>query len=210
MSIVSSRREEVLMSARAVIIRDGLEATSLRRIAREGGFSTGVLTHYFLDKDELITACFSWTINEWLGRVEGELLDAPTAEEMLARFVLISLPHDEPRHGEWRLWLNFVVTAAGNPQLATLLVDVDRRWEGLVEVCFQRCHEAGLLVSTIPFAQQAQIFARLSDGLGLRALVTNDWTEARSQFVAALSAIGLAEDVAQRLMCVPLNSEDEH
>lgn len=210
MSVVGSRREDVLMNARAVIMRDGLEATSLRRIAREGGFSTGVLTHYFLDKDELITACFSWTITEWLDRVEEELLEAPTAEETLTRFVLISLPHDEPRHGEWRLWLNFVVTAAGKPQLAALLVDVDRRWEGLVEVCLQRCHEAGLLAPTIPLDQQSQILARLGDGLGLRALVTNDWTEARRQFVAALSAIGLAEDVAQRLMRVSLNSEDDY
>jgi AcrR family transcriptional regulator len=47
---VGSRREEVLMHARRVIMRDGLEATSLRRIAREGGFTTGVLTHYFADK----------------------------------------------------------------------------------------------------------------------------------------------------------------
>ena len=50
MRSVGSRREEVLMHARRVIMRDGLEATSLRRIAREGGFTTGVLTHYFADK----------------------------------------------------------------------------------------------------------------------------------------------------------------
>ena len=42
------------MHARRVIMRDGLEATSLRRIAREGGFTTGVLTHYFADKSESI------------------------------------------------------------------------------------------------------------------------------------------------------------
>jgi hypothetical protein len=46
MSTVSSRREEVLMHAARVILRDGLDATSLRRIAREGGFTTGVLLNH--------------------------------------------------------------------------------------------------------------------------------------------------------------------
>ena len=70
MRSVGSRREEVLEHARRVIMRDGLEATSLRRIAREGSFTTGVLTHYFADKSELISACFEWTMRTWLDRVE--------------------------------------------------------------------------------------------------------------------------------------------
>ena len=40
------------------------------------------------------------------------------------------------------------------------------------------------------------ILARLGDGLGLRALVTGDWDDARRTLVAALGAIGLPDDVA--------------
>ena len=126
MSTTRSRREEVLMHAREVIMRDGLDATSLRRIAREGGFTTGVLTHYFADKRELISACFEWTMSTWLDRVEGDIRNAETAEESLCRFVAVAVPHAPSRHGEWRLWLSFVVTAAGDEQLAHLLVEVDR------------------------------------------------------------------------------------
>ena len=197
---VGSRREEVLICARNVIMRDGLEAASLRRIAHEGGFTTGVLTHYFLDKNDLITACFVWTMSEWLDRAESDLREAPTAEEAIRRFIVISLPHEAPRHGEWRLWLNFIVTAAHNQQLAALLVDVDHRWEGLVEERVAQWQSAGLLAASIPPSQQAQILARLGDGLGLRALVTGEWNDARSQFIGALSAMGLPADVAQRLL----------
>jgi len=199
----ASRREEVLMHARRVIMRDGLEATSLRRIAREGGFTTGVLTHYFADKSELISACFEWTMRTWLDRVEGEVRDAPTAEESVCRFVSVAVPHASERHGEWRLWLNFVGTGAGDRQMADLLVETDLRWEALVTETLTRWHEAGLVSPRLPDEQEALILARLGDGLGLRALMTGDWDDARRTLVAALGAIGLPEDVARRALEPP-------
>ncbi len=191
------------MNAREVIMRDGLEATSLRRIAREGGFTTGVLTHYFADKRELISACFEWTMRTWLDRVESDIRDAPDAEDSLCRFVAVAVPHAPTRHGEWRLWLNFVVTAAGDPQLADLLVDIDRRWEALATDSLGRWRDAGLVAPVIPVEQQALILARLGDGLGLRALVTGDWDDARANFVASLTAMGLPDELAARALEPP-------
>ena len=196
MSTVSSRREEVLMHAARVIVRDGLDATSLRRIAREGGFTTGVLTHYFADKHELISACFEWTTRTWLDRVESDIREAPTAEESLCRFVAVALPNAPGPHGEWRLWLNFVVTAAGDAGLAELLVTADRRWEAIAIDSVTRWRTSGLIAPTISDDQQALILTRLSDGLGLRALATGDWDEGREMLVEALRAIGLPDEVA--------------
>jgi AcrR family transcriptional regulator len=208
LSEVGSRREEVLRHARHVIMRDGLEGTSLRRIAREGSFTTGVLSHYFADKSELISACFEWTMRTWLDRVEREIRDAGSAEESLCRFVAIAVPHAEQRHAEWRLWLNFVVTAAWDAQLAELLVQTDRRWESLVTEAVVRWREAGLIASDLPDEQQAVILARLGDGLGLRALVTGDWDEARRNLVAALGALGLSEELSLRALHDPADSMD--
>jgi len=203
MRSVGSRREEVLMHARRVIMRDGLEATSLRRIAREGGFTTGVLTHYFADKSELISACFEWTMRTWLDRVEREIRAAPTAADSVCRFVAVAVPHARERHGEWRLWLNFVGTGAGDREMATLLVDTDQRWEALVTETLTRWHEAGLVSPRLPDELEALILARLGDGLGLRALMTGDWDDARRTLVAALGAIGLPDDLARRALEVP-------
>lgn len=208
MSEVSSRREEVLRHARHVIMRDGLEGTSLRRIAREGSYTTGVLSHYFADKSDLISACFEWTMRTWLDRVEREIRDAPSAEESVCRFVAIAVPHAEERHAEWRLWLNFVVTAARDRQLAELLVETDRRWESLVTEAVVRWREAGIITSRLPEEQQAVILARLGDGLGLRALVTGDWDEARGNLVAALGAMGLPEELSRRAQRDPADTMD--
>jgi AcrR family transcriptional regulator len=189
-------------------MRDGLEGTSLRRIAREGSYTTGVLSHYFADKSELISACFEWTMRTWLDRVEREIRDAPTAEESLCRFVAIAVPHAEERHAEWRLWLNFVVTAARDPQLAELLVETDRRWESLVAEAVVRWREAGVITSALPDEQQAVILARLGDGLGLRSLMTGDWDEARRNLVAALGSMGLSEDLSQHALQDPADAAE--
>jgi AcrR family transcriptional regulator len=53
------RLDEVDEAARRVIVRKGLRSTTMRDISREGGFTTGVLTHYFPDKDALIVGVFS-------------------------------------------------------------------------------------------------------------------------------------------------------
>ena len=47
------RRLEVTEAAWRVIVREGLDRTSMRAIAQELGSTTGVVTHYFRDKDEL-------------------------------------------------------------------------------------------------------------------------------------------------------------
>jgi AcrR family transcriptional regulator len=53
------RRREVCQAALRVITREGLEVTTLRDISREGGFTTGVLSHYFPDKEAVIAGAFA-------------------------------------------------------------------------------------------------------------------------------------------------------
>ncbi|NES43712.1 TetR/AcrR family transcriptional regulator, partial [Moorena sp. SIO2C4] len=48
------RRLEVSEAAWRVIVREGLDRTSMRAIAQELGCTTGVVTHHFRDKQELI------------------------------------------------------------------------------------------------------------------------------------------------------------
>src|SRR5262245_11172531 len=48
------RRGEIAEVAMELIAREGLEATTLNRIAGEMGASIRVITHYFADKDTLL------------------------------------------------------------------------------------------------------------------------------------------------------------
>src|SRR4030095_4840204 len=48
------RRELLAAAALRVIMRDGIAGLTVREVAKEAGFTTGALTHYFHSKDHLL------------------------------------------------------------------------------------------------------------------------------------------------------------
>ena len=157
------------MAARSVIVRQGLEATTLRDIAREGGFTTGVVTHYFPDKTAVIVGTFTFAADEWNALVVREVIELPTAEEALVSLVRVSIPTDPVYRSEWRLWSEMWTYAERDPDFAERLVDSDAAWERFVRDVLVRAADAGLIRSDLDVDTEAAVFARLVDGLGLRS-----------------------------------------
>ncbi len=54
------RRLEVAVAAATIIADQGLEALTTRNLAKAMGCSIGVLSHYFLNKDETVIAALNW------------------------------------------------------------------------------------------------------------------------------------------------------
>src|SRR3712207_14978 len=63
------RREEIADAVWRVIEREGLEGASLRDIAREAGHTTGVISHYFRDKRELLAFAFQLVVERSAARI---------------------------------------------------------------------------------------------------------------------------------------------
>src|SRR4051794_14114192 len=45
---------ELLQAAREVVAREGCAGASLRKVAEHAGYSTGAITYYFADRDDLL------------------------------------------------------------------------------------------------------------------------------------------------------------
>ena len=71
------RREEVAEAAWRVIGRDGIEGATLREIAREAGFTTGVIQHYFRDRDELLAFAARLISQQGSARLAEAIADHP-------------------------------------------------------------------------------------------------------------------------------------
>jgi AcrR family transcriptional regulator len=100
------RREELLEAVWQVIARDGLEGTRIRAIAKETGWSTGVLAHYFADKDDIIGSALRLAYDRISTRWD-EKLDGLTGVEALYELVLDNLPLDDDRELETKLLMNY-------------------------------------------------------------------------------------------------------
>lgn len=179
------------MAARRAILRRGLEATTLRDIGREAGFTTGVITHHFPDKEAVIAACFELVSADWLGEVEAQLAGAVTAEEQLSALVALAIPADPRRQEEWRLWSETWTYAGRSRAFAEVLISMDAVWERRIADVLGVARAAGLLRADLDVELESVILARLVDGLGLRAWLGGDWPAARRAVVGHLRSLGL-------------------
>ena len=100
------RREELLEAVWRVIARDGMEGTTIRAIAKETGWSTGVLAHYFGDKDDIISSALRLAYERIAARWDAKL-EGLTGIRALHELVLDNLPLDEERELETRLLMNY-------------------------------------------------------------------------------------------------------
>jgi AcrR family transcriptional regulator len=50
----SERREQVLRAMAACVVEEGIQGASLRKVAKRANATTGMITHYYRSKDELI------------------------------------------------------------------------------------------------------------------------------------------------------------
>ena len=65
------RRIEIAKAAWQVIVREGLDRTSMRAIAQELDASTGVVTHYFRNKEEFTLFALEQVVKSTLEHMEA-------------------------------------------------------------------------------------------------------------------------------------------
>jgi AcrR family transcriptional regulator len=192
------RRRDVCDAARRAITQNGLEATTLRDIAREGGFTTGVVTHYFPDKQSVIVGAFLAASNDWLTEAQAAIKAAGSPERQLEALVGVALPDDATRRGEWRLWSEMWTYAGRDPEFAAQLIETDALWEQEIRDVLERTRKAGA-IRDINVIVEARLLARLIDGLGLRAWLSGRWPEARGELLAHLANLGVSDSVLERM-----------
>ena len=116
----SVRRQEVIDAVWRIVLRDGVEAASLRRVADEAGLAIGSVRHYFVSHEELLGAAAQAMVDRLAARIEDHVaaVDESTDRRTLATELLEELlPLDRRRADEVGLWLAFSAAARTNPAL---------------------------------------------------------------------------------------------
>ena len=121
------RRDEIARLAVRVIQREGAEGATVRRIATAGGFSIGVLTHYFRDKDELIAFAFQWVAREWYAELDTAIAATGPGLPRLRTALEFMVPTTSAP-SFIRLWLSLWGGAMHNPALARVHRSYYARW----------------------------------------------------------------------------------
>ena len=160
---VQQRRTEITEAATRVIARAGIEAATMREVAAEGGWTTGVLAHYFTDKRELLLATFQASL------AQRRSLRPPataSADARLRSSLEGALPLDESRRRHWLVTLASCTQASGDAELATAQQDAYREFR---EHVGRLGIEAGLCTES-DARPTAERLIGLADGIAIQAL----------------------------------------
>ena len=111
------KREEVAEAVQRVIAGHGIDAATVREIAREAGCSAGALAHYFRGKDDLLLYAFRLTSERAMERA-GRWAGRGPGLATLRAAILETLPLDDERRVEVQTWCSFLGKAIGRPAMA--------------------------------------------------------------------------------------------
>jgi AcrR family transcriptional regulator len=164
------RREELIAAVWRVVARDGLDGSTIRAIAKETDSSAGALSHYFKDKDDILTFALKLSHRRIRER-QNRKLDGLKGVEALRELVLDNLPLDEERELETRLEVGYWARSLTRPEVRKMqgmeAAVLHKRMVALIIEAQRRGDMDGdTAASTI-----AERLLALIDGLSLHALL---------------------------------------
>ena len=121
-----ARRKDLSEAVWRVVAARGFTGLTMRAVAAEMGASTGLVTHYFAGKAELIR----YAIDMAVAKTEGRPRPAPEAEGIAAlRAAMLHVAPTTPESAEMnRVWVGFWDLALGDPEHGGIQRDRYVKW----------------------------------------------------------------------------------
>ena len=167
------KREEVAQAVQRVIATQGIDAATIREIARAARCSTGALAHYFRSKDDLLLYAFRLTSTRAMARVKRLVGRGPGLESLRAA-LLETLPVDEERSVEVRTWCSFLGKAISRPVLAAAQREQEAAWRTLLCALIEAGQRDGTIRGDLDAMAEAETLSAVVDGLTIQAVVEPD------------------------------------
>ncbi|MEO3801209.1 TetR family transcriptional regulator C-terminal domain-containing protein [Nonomuraea sp. B1E8] len=166
------RRREVMAAAGRVIVRDGIDAATTRAIAKEAGYSNGVLAHYFADKDEILLSALRQSHQRIRARLTAKV-EGATGLAALRELLLDNLPLDDERGRETRLEVSFWSRSLTSERLAEVQRAEAAELRAAVRHLLGQARAAGELARDVDedLDDLAEHLLALVDGLSLHLLL---------------------------------------
>lgn len=165
-----ARRKELVQAAWRVIATQGIDEVTIREIARESGYSSGVLAHYFGSKDDLLAHALRISHEQIYKRYEAAT-ETPVQMEALRAILMDNLPLDEQRELETRIEMSFWARSLRNQDLSQIQHEEAEYLRELIGRLLAGSQDEGVMSGDYPRERIVDLLAALIDGISLHALL---------------------------------------
>jgi AcrR family transcriptional regulator len=163
-----ARRADVAEAVWRVLASAGFGGLTMRAVAAELGASTGLLTHYFSGKRELVRYAHEVAASRTDNRPRLQP-DAPGLAALRVALMNV-LPLTPPTIAMSRVWVSFWDAALGDESLSEAQRSRYEWWRGRLQACVEEAQSRGELPATPSAEDVAVSAAAFAHGLVVQAL----------------------------------------
>jgi AcrR family transcriptional regulator len=171
------RRDQIALVACRVVAENGFDQATIVRIAREAGYTTGMVAHYFDTKQDIIIAALRLILR----RIE-ERLTKPSGDVQADLLTVLceALPLDEQRYIECAFWTAFWGQVSADKRLKRINAWVHREYMRLFERCLSEGWPLWPQLSVATREQVLRSVVTFINGVTASAVVSqSDWPAAK-------------------------------
>jgi len=168
-TVTSTMAERLADAAMVVIARDGHDALSVRRVAREVSVTGGTVQHYYPTKVELTVAALDRCVARQSARLRRRPGPGSEVEQLIRRLGSL-LPVGDERRTEAVVWIAMSAAVSGQPEIEARhrqAVDGMRRW---LQSCIERAQDCGEVQRQVDAGEAAQMIEAGLDGMMLAGI----------------------------------------
>ena len=187
-----AKRQEILDTAKAMLLKGGVEAFVLRDVAERLGITHGNLQYYFRTRQDLLVAIFDQELAKYTGSLQEAVAATTTRRGRLAAIIDAGLT--ELRSPDTALWRMVMSMADHSPDMAALLKKENDLYEAVVA---KELKQIAPSLSPQRRRHIAKIIHAFLDGLGIQFVHEDpnsaDMRALESEIKAAIFALVDAE-----------------
>jgi len=168
------RREELSDAVLRLIVREGISAVTLRAVAKESQWSTGVIGYYFRDRHDMLIAALrraSYLQGVYFKRTRDA---GGSALDQLQNLLAAGLPLDERRLALGYIFLFFYAEGAQDEASRKEVAEYLQNWRKVVSRTLTKAVEQGELAPDTSIEKSALQLVACADGLSVQALLDPD------------------------------------
>jgi AcrR family transcriptional regulator len=164
------RRREVSAATLRVVVREGLNGVTIRSVARESGWSTGVLNHYFENKRALLLAALREAATQAEHNLQKTVRSKKSSIDVIRATLEEMLPLDERRKARCEVFASFHGEAASDPNMAHEMERYYTSWRRVVRDAVVEGQADGSIRSELDPTIVSEMLVAMADGLGLQGI----------------------------------------
>jgi AcrR family transcriptional regulator len=179
------RREQICRAAAAVIAREGFAGSTMRMVADEAGVSTGMLNHYFANRQDLLTQALVFVSERTQESYRKSIEGIPAGIERLTALLDFALADSEQMTETWRVWINSYGEAVRLPELRHTIESRLTSWYEIIDMALEGVAPPDV-PGSIPWSWR---FDAVLNGLAIQALTSEaalDGRQIRDEVIRTL------------------------